>query len=98
MAKYLLTEKAIEDLADIWNYTYDEWSEKQADKYYFLLLDSCQEIAENPNGGKHYDSVAQNLLGYKSYEHIVFYQILSNDEIEVIRILHGRMDLRNKLY
>ncbi|MFM9944920.1 MAG: type II toxin-antitoxin system RelE/ParE family toxin, partial [Bacteroidia bacterium] len=57
MAKFLLTEKAVEDLAEIWDYTYDEWSEKQADKYYFLLLDSCREIAENPNFGKPYDSV-----------------------------------------
>jgi toxin ParE1/3/4 len=29
MAKYNLTYKAVEDLADIWDYTFDEWSEKQ---------------------------------------------------------------------
>lgn len=52
MAKYYLTNKAVEDLTDIWNYTFDEWSEKQADKYYLLLLDSCQEIAENPSLGR----------------------------------------------
>ena len=38
MAKYLLTNKAVEDLADIWNYTFDVWSEKQADAYYNMLL------------------------------------------------------------
>ncbi len=96
MAKYYLTNKAVEDLADIWNYTFDEWSEKQADKYYLLLLDSCQEVAENPNLGKKYDNVTEKLLGYKSNEHILFYQIISKEEIEIIRILHGRMDLKSK--
>jgi len=97
MAKYYLTNKAVEDLEDIWNYTYEEWSENQANKYYLLLLSSCQEIAENPNVGKKYDIVTPKLLGYKSNEHIIFYQIISNKEIEIIRILHGRMDLKNKL-
>ncbi|MBS7252498.1 type II toxin-antitoxin system RelE/ParE family toxin [Flavobacterium branchiicola] len=33
----------------------------------------------------------------KSGEHIIFYSIISNDEIEIIRILHGMMDLKSKL-
>ena len=33
MAKYKLTNKAVEDLSDIWNYTFDHWSERQADFY-----------------------------------------------------------------
>lgn len=97
MAKYHLTNKAVEDLTDIWNYTYEEWSEKQAEKYYFLLLDSCQELADNPQLGKKYDIVTTDLLGYKSNKHIIFYLIISDDEIEIIRILHGRMDLKSKL-
>jgi len=96
MAKYYLTKKAVEDLTEIWNYTYEEWSETQADTYYFLLLNSCQAIAENPNRGKKYDIVSQNLLGYKSNQHIIFYLVLSNSEIEIIRILHGSMDLKSK--
>ena len=96
MAKYYLTNKAVEDLAAIWNYTFDEWSENQADKYYVFLLESCQEVAENPNLGKKYDNAAHKLLGYKSSQHILFYQIISEEEIEIIRILHVRMDLKSK--
>jgi toxin ParE1/3/4 len=96
MAKYYLTNKAVDDLATIWDYTYDEWSESQADKYYLLLLNSCQEIAENPSLGKKYDNVTEKLLGFKSNQHIIFYQIISNKEVEIIRILHGRMDLKSK--
>ena len=97
MAKYHLTNKAFEDLAEIYSYTFEEWSEKQAEKYYLMLLSSCEEIAENPDLGKKYDIVTENLLGYKSNEHLIFYLKLSNTEIEVIRILHGSMDLKNKI-
>ena len=36
MAKYFLTHKAVDDLSKIWEYTYEVWSENQADKYYQL--------------------------------------------------------------
>ena len=34
MTKYQITNKAIIDLEDIWNYTFETWSERQADLYY----------------------------------------------------------------
>jgi toxin ParE1/3/4 len=57
MAKYSLTKKAIEDLSQIWEYTYDFWSEIQADKYYFELLRDCKELSEYPNLGKNYKEI-----------------------------------------
>ncbi|MCB9223861.1 MAG: type II toxin-antitoxin system RelE/ParE family toxin [Crocinitomicaceae bacterium] len=97
MAKYFLTNKAVEDLTDIWLYTKDEWSEDQADKYYYYLLDSCQEVADNPNLAKQYEEVNKGLLGIRANRHIIFFRILSKSEIEVIRILHGMMDLKSKM-
>lgn len=41
MFNYKLTNKAVEDLEKIWDYTFEKWSEQQADKYYALLIDSC---------------------------------------------------------
>lgn len=97
MANYRLTHKAIEDLSDIWNYTYDTWSEKQADKYYNMLLDLCNEIANKPQWGKKYDEVHNGLLGHKAARHIIFYRIVSDKEIVIVRILHSRMDLKNRM-
>ena len=51
MPKYKLTNKAVEDLSGIWDYTFDIWSEKQADKYYQMLVDHFVEIADNPTVG-----------------------------------------------
>jgi toxin ParE1/3/4 len=97
MAKYFLTNKAVEDLSTIWNYTYEVWSENQADKYYELLVDACSAISENPAMGKNYDEIDKNILGYRINQHIIFYRLIAPSEIEVLRILHGRMDLKNRI-
>jgi toxin ParE1/3/4 len=97
MAKFELTKKAVEDLADIWNYTYENWSERQADKYYQLIIESFQEIAGNPTIGKNYSGIAERLRGFKVGRHIVFFRELEGHKAEIIRILHEQMDLKNKI-
>ena len=97
MAKYILSNNAIDDLSKIWDYTYEVWSENQADKYYFELLSDCQELAENQTLGKNYNEIENNLFGYQSGRHLNFYRILNSAKIEIIRILHSRMDLKNRI-
>ena len=70
MAKYELTKKATKDLGEIWNYTVDTWSENQADQYYFMLLDSCQDIADVRATGKQYEGIYSGLLGIKAGKHM----------------------------
>ncbi len=97
MAKYILLNKAVEDLSSIWNYTFDAWSEKQADKYYSLLLQAYEEIADKKVSGKIYTEIDQNIFGCRIAQHIIFYRLAKGDKIEVVRILHGSMDLKNRL-
>ncbi|WP_127140111.1 type II toxin-antitoxin system RelE/ParE family toxin [Flagellimonas marinaquae] len=97
MAKYELTHKAVEDLTGIWEYTIEQWSEQQADSYYNLLLDSCQDIANNPELGKNYDGITKDLFGLKTSRYIIFYRKRINQPIEITRILHGQMDLKNRI-
>ena len=97
MAKVIFRREAIDDLNDIWNYTFDEWSEKQADKYYESLEFACLQLGQNPELGHEYDGINKNLLGMKTGKHIIFYQAINVNEIEIIRILHERMDWVNRL-
>ncbi len=97
MAKYLLTKKAVEDLSGIWDYTYEVWSENQADKYYKLLIETCREIAKKPTIGKNYDKISTGIYGFAVGKHIIFYRNLVTKDIEVVRILHERMDLKNRV-
>ncbi len=97
MAKHLLTKKAVEDLSQIWDYTYEVWSEDQADKYYNYLIETCQEISKNPSIGKSYHEIKVEIFGFRMNKHIIFYRIINPNEIEVVRILHGVMDLKSRL-
>lgn len=72
MANYFLTNLAVEDLTEIWNYTFDNWSEQQADYYYDQLVNAFELIANNPSKGKSYDGISNNLLGFKVNRHIIF--------------------------
>jgi len=59
MANYLFTNKAVDDLSEIWNFTYYKWPENQADKYYKMLIVNCEETAGNPDkSGKNYNKIA----------------------------------------
>ncbi|MEI6433498.1 MAG: type II toxin-antitoxin system RelE/ParE family toxin [Bacteroidota bacterium] len=97
MYKYFLTNKAVEDLSKIWEYTYEVWSENQADKYYHELLNDCQEFAENQTLGRNYDEMNKEIFGFKSGQHLMFYRIINTTKIEINRILHSRMDLKNRI-
>ena len=98
MANYHLTNKAVEDVTNIWEYTVDAWSEQQADNYYNMLIASCHKITENPRLlGLKYEEIAEGLFGYRANKHIIFYRILADGDILVIRILHQRMDLKHRM-
>ena len=97
MAKVILRQEAIDDLNNIWEYTCEKWSEAQADKYYSMLRHAFVEIGKNPEIGKEYFEINSNLLGLQSGRHLIFYKVIDKYEIEIIRILHERMDLKIRL-
>jgi len=97
MASFKFTNKAVSDLTQIWNYTVKKWSEDQADKYYYMLIENCREVAKNPDLGKNYSVVKENLLGFKAGRHIIFYLKIEDNVIEIIRIIHEQMDIENRI-
>jgi toxin ParE1/3/4 len=93
----LFTKRAVEDLTGIWEYTCDTWSDRQADKYYSLLIEACKEIASDHRKGKSYDELAEDMKGYVVQRHIIFLKRTAIKEVLVVRILHAHMDLRGKM-
>lgn len=97
MARLVLRQEAINDLSDIWEYTSETWSENQADKYYQAIKSACIDLSNKPNMGKPYVEISSKILGYSINKHIIFYHETSDEIIEVVRILHERMDLKRHL-
>lgn len=98
MAKYYITRKAAEDLSLIWEYTLKSWSESQADRYYYEIKKTFEGIVERPaHCDREYVEIKVGLYGRRCNKHIVFYKIVENGDIEIIRILHERMDIERRL-
>ncbi|MFI5132449.1 MAG: type II toxin-antitoxin system RelE/ParE family toxin [Chitinophagales bacterium] len=94
---FILSKKAVEDLSEIWEYTIQIWSETQADKYYFMLLGVCQDMANGKVTARQYPEIHSEILGTRAGQHIIFFRHVRKNTIEVVRILHSRMDLRNRI-
>lgn len=93
---YVISKKAISDIEEIWFYTAQKWSVEQADRYYNLIFDEINFICKNSNAGKSMEHVRKNYRASKVKSHLIFYRI-QNNTIEIIRILHERMDIENRL-
>ena len=50
--KYRISKQAIDDLNDIWVQTFRNWSKAQADRYYDLIIEEIEFIADNYLIGK----------------------------------------------
>src|ERR1700730_13121974 len=93
---YEISKKAISDLEEIWLYTVDKWSIVQADRYYNLIFDEIAFICKNPRTGKPMDDVRKNYRTAKVKSHLIFYKV-ENNIVQVVRILHERMDIKSRL-
>lgn len=91
--KYKLSVRAEIDLIEIWEYTFENWSAEKANLYIEILFSSINTICRNPKIGKNYDYIRYEYLGLKVKSHIIFYKVLKDESIGIIRILHEKMDL-----
>ncbi|TXE18076.1 type II toxin-antitoxin system RelE/ParE family toxin [Psychroserpens burtonensis] len=95
--KYRISQQAITDLNNIWIYTLHKWSKKQADRYYALIIGEIEFISENYLSGKSVEQARKNYRVTKIKSHLIFYRKTDNKSIEIVRNLHQRMDVKNRL-
>ena len=95
--KYRISEKAISDLEKIWLYTLNKWSGEQADRYHNLIIDEIEFIVDNFDFCRKMDYVRMGYRMSKVKSHLIFYKKTEDNIIEIIRILHQKMDIENRL-
>ncbi|OQA96667.1 MAG: Toxin ParE1 [Bacteroidetes bacterium ADurb.Bin217] len=96
--EYKISKLASQDLENIWLYTFENWSVEQADRYFNLIIDEIEFLTQNPDSGIDYSFVRKGYFRSKIKSHFIFYRIdIKNDVLEIIRILHQRMDIENRL-
>jgi toxin ParE1/3/4 len=94
---FFLTSKAYEDLKSIAIYTQENWGESQRNIYLKMMDDAFNELSDNPNRGRKIDDIRTGYYKYKIGKHIIFYRLVSESDIEIIRILHQKMDIESHL-
>ena len=97
MSDYIISEKAIEDINKIWNYTAGNWSLEQADRYYNLIYDEIEYIVRNFELASDFSKIRKSYKYSKVKSHLIFFKKDKNNEIEIVRVLHERMDIENRL-
>jgi len=78
-------------------YTAENWSTSQADRYYNLILDEIEYIADNFESARDMGKVRTNYRYSKIKSHLIFFRKTNDKTIEVVRVLHERMDIENRL-
>ncbi len=94
---YIISEKANQDIEKIWLYTFENWSFEQADRYYNLILNEIEFIAENFESGKSVEYIKKGYRASKVKSHIIFYKKSKYNVVEIIRVLHQKMDIENRI-
>ena len=93
MPSFILTNLAKADLKEIGHYTQVQWGREQR-VLYLNMLDVCfQHLAANPLKGKDCSDIRDGYRKLNAGSHLIFYRQNTFDIIEIVRILHGRIDI-----
>ena len=93
MPGYFLTKKAKDDLKAIGRYTQETWGREQRNRYLSLLDAVFQNLAVHPLIGRDCSVIRPGYRKQGIGKHIVYYRQIENGEIEIVRVLHERMDV-----
>ena len=92
MGEYRVSPRAVRDLEEIWRYTESRWSADQADLYTGRLIDTIEDLAANQEMGREIDEIRPGYRKHAAGTHFIFYR-QSRPGIEIVRVLHQRMDV-----
>jgi len=96
MPAFRLSAKSLEDLKSIGLFTLKYWGREQQKIYLSKLVESFHILADQPHLGIACDDIRQGYRIYHVGRHLIFYRQKSTG-IEIIRILHDRMDVQTRL-
>ena len=96
MSRYLLSPAAQVDLEQIWDFTHDRWGVDQAEEYPRELQRAVERAAANPLIGQACDEIRPGYRKLAAGSLVLFYR-LAAEGIDVVRVLHQRMDVDRHL-
>jgi toxin ParE1/3/4 len=95
MAAYVVSPRAAADIDDIWDYSAEQWGEDRANRYVTDIRYAIERVAADPRKGR--PVIIRS--GYRKYpvgSHVIFFRLVPIG-IDVVRVLHQRMDFERHL-
>lgn len=96
MSQYVLSPAAQADLEDIWDFGEAQWGADRAELYLRALQHGAETVAADPRRGRSCDDIRPGYFRFSVGSHILFYR-LGGEGVDVVRILHQRMDFDRHL-
>ncbi|WP_321402105.1 type II toxin-antitoxin system RelE/ParE family toxin [Maridesulfovibrio sp.] len=96
MRKIRFTPAAKEHLKDIWKYSFETWGEAKADSYLMDIETRLKSLLANPELGRSRPEIKPGYHSISVNKHVVFY-LISQTHIDIIGVLHQRMDIKSNL-
>jgi toxin ParE1/3/4 len=93
MTGYVLSPAAHADLDSIWNYTTETWGVDQAESYVLGIRAACEALALGQRRGRSAEDIRAGYRKLAVGSHLLFYRMTDAGLVDVIRILHQRMDV-----
>jgi toxin ParE1/3/4 len=97
LTAYVLSPRARRDLSEIWDYSVEQWGNAQADRYIRLIAAACAGLAAGRITQRSADAVRPGYFRHAVGSHVLFYRARRGGGIEIVRILHRRMDIERQL-
>ena len=93
MRSWVLSPRARTDLDEIWDWSVAHWGEERAERYIRDLFEVIALAAADPRRGRSRDDIRAGYRSIIAGSHVIFYRT-ARAGIDVVRILHARMDFR----
>ena len=78
-------------------HTLEHWGEPQRDAYISELFEAFRRLAETPQIATSIDGIREAYKNFPLGSHIIFFRKSDIHRIEIIRVLHKRMDAETHL-
>ena len=86
------SDQAKEDLKNLAAYTLNTWGEDQLQKYREQLKSAFVQLSEMPKSGRPRDDIRSGYRSLPVAEHVIFYRLESNGDVQIIAIPHSKRD------
>jgi len=97
MGAVILSPAARADLAEIGRYTARRWDADQAERYTGGIVVACRELADGRRQGRSIDEIRKGYFKLAVSSHFLIYRLTLDGAFDIVRILHQRMDIADRL-